>query len=218
MKDSIHKHVKKPKKEVSEESIKEDLTLVSNIKNEIDVEPSINRLIDKHSGIYHQAASRCFAKGQLMNDFFEEKQLFFYNTAKSYKEEKNCKFSVYLYNATRWASMKILDKATKREDPYDPQDLDSLRGGEINETTSSDDLIFKEEFGIIEDLIDKMEDEKSKKIIRMRYIDGDEKRPTSFTKIKDQVGLTRWGAVMAHDRGMLKLKKHIEKMENNIWT
>ena len=110
--------------------------------------------------------------------------------------------------------MKELTKATKRdkEDPYDPADLDSVMERDGSEKSPLDDIIFGEDLSIVEDALDKIEDEKAKKIIRMRYFEGEGKKPTPFFSLKDEVGLSRWGVIMAHNRGIDKVKKHIKNL------
>jgi len=192
----------------------DDLSLVSNVKNQIQLEECLNELINRHSGIFYKASSNCLAGGQLRNDFFDEKQYFFYSVATKFDETRGCTFPVYLYNMTRWTCMKELTKATKRdkEDPYDPADLDSVMDRDGSEKSPLDDLIFGEDLAIVEDALDKIEDEKARKIIRMRYFEGEGKKPTPFFNLKDEVGLSRWGVIMAHNRGIDKVKKHIKSL------
>ena len=192
----------------------DDISLVSNVKNQIQLEECLNELINRHSGIFYKASTNCLAGGQLRNDFFDEKQYFFYSVATKFDETRGCTFPVYLYNMTRWTCMKELTKATKRdkEDPYDPADLDSVMTRDGSEKSPLDDLIFGEDISIIEDALDKIEDEKARKIIRMRYFEGEGKKPTPFFNLKDEVGLSRWGVIMAHNRGIDKVKKHIKNL------
>tara|TARA_R110000824_G_scaffold3379_2_gene15989 strand:- start:9163 stop:9765 length:603 start_codon:yes stop_codon:yes gene_type:complete len=192
----------------------DDVSLVSNVKNQIQLEECLTELINRHSGIFYKASSNCLAGGQLRNDFFDEKQYFFYSVATKFDESRGCTFPVYLYNMTRWTCMKELTKATKRdkEDPYDPADLDSVMHRDGSEKSPLDDLIFGEDLSIIEDALDKIEDKKARKIIRMRYFEGEGKKPTPFLNLKDEVGLSRWGVIMAHNRGIDKVKKHIKNL------
>jgi len=192
----------------------DDLSLVSNVKNQIQLEECLNELINRHSGIFYKASSNCLAGGQLRNDFFDEKQYFFYSVATKFDETRGCTFPVYLYNMTRWTCMKELTKATKRdkEDPYDPADLDSVMQRDGSEKSPLDEIIFGEDLSIVEDALDKIEDEKARKIIRMRYFEGEGKKPTPFFNLKDEVGLSRWGVIMAHNRGIDKVKKHIKNL------
>ena len=192
----------------------DDLSLVSNVKKQVKLEECLNELIDRHSGIFYKASSNCLAGGQLRNDFFDEKQYFFYSVATKFDETRGCTFPVYLYNMTRWTCMKELTKATKRdkEDPYDPADLDGVMERDGSEKSPLDDLMFGEDLSIVEDALEKIEDEKAKKIIRMRYFEGEGKKPTPFFSLKDEVGLSRWGVIMAHNRGIEKVKKNIKNL------
>ena len=81
-----------------------------------------------------------------------------------------------------------------------------------SEKSPLDDIIFGEDLSIVEDALDKIEDEKARKIIRMRYFEGEGKKPTPFFNLKDEVGLSRWGVIMAHNRGIDKVKKHIKNL------
>tara|TARA_R110000824_G_scaffold234655_2_gene423280 strand:- start:1053 stop:1655 length:603 start_codon:yes stop_codon:yes gene_type:complete len=190
----------------------DDGSLVSNIQKKIDIEDCLYELIHRHSGIFYKASSNCLSGGQLRNDFFDEKESFFYTVASKFDDSRGCTFPVYLYNMTRWTCMKELTKATKRikEDPYDPADLDSVMKKSVTEKSPVDELIFDEDLSLIEKALDEIGDEKAKKIIKMRYFEGEGKKPTPFFSLKDEVGLSRWGVIMAHNRGIDKVKKHIK--------
>ena len=191
----------------------DDFSLVSSIQKEVNIEECLNELITRHSGIFYKASSNCLAGGQLRNDFFNEKESFFYTVASKFDDSRGCTFPVYLYNMTRWTCMKELTKATKRikEDPYDPADLDSVMKKEVTEKSPIDELIFDEDLSLVKKALDEIDDEKAKKIIRMRYFEGEGKKPTPFFSLKDEVGLSRWGVIMAHNRGIDKVKKHIKQ-------
>ena len=190
----------------------DDFSLVSNVQNEINVEECLSELINRHSGIFYKASSNCLAGGQLRNDFFNEKEYFFYSVATKFDETRGCTFPVYLYNMTRWTCMKELTKATKRikEDPYDPADLDSVRKDDKTTKSPLDEIMFNEDLALVVEALDNIDDEKAKKIIRMRYLEGEGKKPTPFFSLKDEVGLSRWGVIMAHNRGLNKVKGYVK--------
>ena len=110
--------------------------------------------------------------------------------------------------------MKQLTKVTKRikEDPYDPSDLDSVMKDDKTTKSPLDEIMFSEDLALVEKALDEIDDEKAKKIIRMRYLEGEGKKPTPFFRLKDEVGLSRWGVIMAHNRGIDKVKKHIKNL------
>ena len=196
----------------------DDLSLVSNVQKEVDVEECLSELINRHSGIFYKASSNYLAAGQLRNDFFNEKEYFFYTVATKFDETRGCTFPVYLYNMTRWTCMKELTRATKREkeDPYDPMDLDSVmtsKGVDKNVKSPADELIFNEDLALVEEALDNIDDEKAKKIIKMRYLEGNGKKPTPFFNLKDEVGLSRWGVIMAHNRGLSKVKSYVKGLQ-----
>ena len=192
----------------------DDSSLVSNVQNEVNVEDCLNELINRHSGIFYKASSNCLSGGQLRNDFFNEKEYFFYSVASKFDESRGCTFPVYLYNMTRWTCMKQLTRATQRikEDPYDPADLDLVRAKDVTAKSPVDDIIFEEDLSLVEEALEEMGDEKAKKIIKMRYFEGEGKKPTPFFSLKDEVGLSRWGVIMAHNRGLAKVKKYVRNM------
>lgn len=190
----------------------DDFSLVSNVQNEVNVEECLNELINRHSGIFYKASSNCLSGGQLRNDFFNEKEYFFYSVASKFDETRGCTFPVYLYNMTRWTCMKQLTKVTKRikEDPYDPSDLDSVMKDDKTTKSPLDEIMFSEDLALVEKALDEIDDEKAKKIIRMRYLEGEGKKPTPFFRLKDEVGLSRWGVIMAHNRGLNKVKGYVK--------
>ena len=81
-----------------------DSELINNIKNQHDIEESLNELVERHSGIYidmvNAYSSRDSAfidKDELIND----KEYKIYLAALKYDETKGTKFSTYLGNETK---------------------------------------------------------------------------------------------------------------------
>ena len=68
----------------------DDLSLVSNVQKEIDVEACLSELINRHSGIFYKASSNYLAAGQLRNDFFNDKEYFFYTVASKFDKTRGC--------------------------------------------------------------------------------------------------------------------------------
>lgn len=193
----------------------DDEVLVSNIKQGLRIDDSLNELVNRHSGIFYNATSSCLNDGQIKDDFIDDKYSFFYDTVVKFDKNKGCKFSSYLFTRVRWECKRKLSKLNSKytEHSFDPSDMDFLidsKSEHLNQENPVTEIIFNEGMNQVNEILDDMEDTKASQVIRMRYFDGEGQRPTPYVKIKDEVGLSRYGSVIAHDRGLNKIKKKIK--------
>ena len=84
-----------------------DLDLVKNIKKKVNVNESLQKLIDRHSGIYLDIVNS-FLKNcnnsSVKDDIINDKDFAKYNTALKFDDTRGTKFSTFLGNEAKWLS------------------------------------------------------------------------------------------------------------------
>jgi len=181
----------------------EDQELILKIKKEAD-EESLFELINRHSGIYHTMVDRYLsgmANTSERQNFIENKDFAIYNSALKFDPMRNAKFPTYLANETRWNCLNSLTKKKKVSE----QSLDSLH----KEPSAPDLLASFEENEVLflfKDFVDSSCEEKTKRIIDMRYNECIN-RPTPWVRVAAEVGMSIQGVINIHNRCIAEFKK-----------
>jgi len=196
-----------------------DTQLVNNIKL-TNCEKSLNELINRHSGLCFKIMAR-FSKSFYANnlditELYNDKNLIIWNSANSFKEDKEVKFSTWLANQIKYSCLNCLNKKSKdRLVTTEDKSLDALK--EKNpfynrvEAHSSNNL-----FEFTENILSQLKDPRIKKIFSLRYSNM-EKKP-SWCVIADKISVSTQTAINLHNRGIEILRKKIksEKMLDNV--
>ena len=102
---------------------------------------------------------------------YNDKNLIIWNSANSFKEDKNVKFSTWLANQVKYSCLNCLNKKSKdRLVTTEDKSLDALK--EKVETAPDDDL-----FEFTENILSQLKDPRIKKIFSLRYSNL-EKKPS----------------------------------------
>ena len=190
-----------------------DTCLVNRIKL-INCEKSLNELIKRHSALCFKIIAR-FSKSFYANnlditELYNDKNLIIWNSANSFKEDKNVKFSTWLANQVKYSCLNCLNKKSKdRLVATEDKCLDALK--EDVEVNSDDDL-----FEFTENILSQLKDPRIKKIFSLRYSNL-EKKP-SWCVIATKIRVSTQTAINLHNRGIEILRKKIksEKMLDNV--
>ena len=93
-----------------------DLDLVKNIKKKVNVNESLQKLIDRHSGIYLDIVNS-FLKNcnnsPVKDDIINDKDFAIYNTALKFDETRGTKFSTFLGTEAKWMCLNANNKNKK---------------------------------------------------------------------------------------------------------
>jgi len=192
----------------------EDKQLINNIKSEIEVDESLQELINRHSGAYIDAVNKYFgSQNRQINkqDLMDEKDTFIWEVSKVYDDEKGAKFPTFIQNMVKYKCLSGYTKAKK--DPVQTYDhseshyiFDSVESG-INIFENS--LEKKESFDIINKLVDDIDDERAKQIIRLRY--SDDRKERTWHSIGEKVGVSYERCRQIHKEMLPKLKKKMKE-------
>ncbi len=194
-----------------------DIQLVSNIKF-TNCEKSLNELINRHSGLCFKIMARFsksfYANNLDISELYNDKNLIIWNSANSFKVDKDVKFSTWLANQIKYSCLNCLNKKSKdRLVATEDKSLDVLKEkNPFNIELQSDNNLFE----FTENILSQLKDPRIKKIFSLRY-SNIEKKP-SWCVIADKISVSTQTAINLHNRGIEILRKKIksEKMLDNV--
>ena len=182
-----------------------DKNLINNIKNNINLDQSLNKLYDLYSPVYYKIIHFHFSSG---NDAEEKKKLIkecmyhIFFAAKEFDFKRNIKFSSYLGNKARWMCLNFFNKEKlkkrKLKEKYESQSkniddgLTHLIEGELL------DKIKKE--------IKNESDFRVEKIFHMRYFGSASRKLVSWKEISDKMDMSIQGCINIHNKFINKIK------------
>tara|TARA_B100000927_G_C16419702_1_gene450839 strand:+ start:300 stop:887 length:588 start_codon:yes stop_codon:yes gene_type:complete len=188
----------------------DDIELVENIKNEKNVDQCLQKLIDRHTGIYLDIVNKYTHHANNLNklDLIDEKDYNIYQTALKYKSDKGTKFPTFLGNETKWICLNKQNKL-KKENKISFEDITEVDLTiEENDKTEVLDL-FKKTI----ELSKKHEDKRVEKIFEMRYIIGEKNKVMPWKKISKELNMSIQGCINIHNSAIEDFK--LELKDNN---
>jgi|TARA_B100000902_G_C27098663_1_gene807614 DNA-directed RNA polymerase sigma subunit (sigma70/sigma32) len=188
----------------------DDIELVENIKNEKNVDHCLQKLIDRHTGIYLDIVNKYTHHANNLNklDLIDEKDYNIYQTALKYKSDKGTKFPTFLGNETKWICLNKQNKL-KKENKISFEDITEVDLTiEENDKTEVLDL-FKKTI----ELSKKHEDKRVEKIFEMRYIIGEKNKVMPWKKISKELNMSIQGCINIHNSAIEDFK--LELKDNN---
>ena len=184
-----------------------DLSLINKIKEENDG-GCLEELINRHSGIYIYIVDK-YTKNKnscLNRDFIlDDKDYTIYQSALSYKEDKNSKFSTFLANQTKWKCLNAINSiknkpTTNIEDAY----------GDICDVEDSHQILCRmEAFDCFNDMLKKENDPRVKKIIDIRY-NTTNNRLIPWRVVSKELDLSIKGCINIHNKFINKVKQQFD--------
>jgi len=188
-----------------------DKELTDNLKLDVDIEESLQELINRHSGIFldivtnyipHNSATG--SRSDLINDL----EYYIYNAGLKYDHTKNTKFSTFLGNEAKWACLNQHNKNKKYlntgTDEYRFMYEDKIMNQErpfVDEKTLN--LIFN--------IIDNHPDKRVKKIFKLRYVDPKHNKLTPWKKVSSELSMSIQGCINIHNSAIKVIRKELKK-------
>jgi RNA polymerase sigma factor (sigma-70 family) len=189
-----------------------DNELIENIKNQSNVEESLNKLVERHSGIYidmvnaYSSRDNCLVdKDELIND----KEYKIYAAALRYDSNKGAKFSTYLGNETKWSCLNTYNR-NKRRPIFNSEFIENLSEEEPEGTNDIYDSIKKDIFNKVLNIIDKHPDNRVEKIFNMRYIEGKKNKVMPWKYIGDSLNLSIQGCINIHNSAIRDIQDELK--------
>lgn len=188
-----------------------DLDLIKNIKDNRDNE-SLKCLINRHSGIFYEMVKRyqyfISQKGHDPKDLYEDKDVVVYQSALSFNEEKNIKFSTWLGNQARYHCLNFLNKNSN----YFPTENEYLQN--IIESKQDQKSDFnKENCEYFLNILKSIKDKRAYKIFKMRFF-SQNKKNRSWNAIGKKLGISTQTAINIYNKHIDFLK--IKSIKNNF--
>ena len=188
--------------------MEKDILLINKVKKYGD-ECSVKELIDRHSGIYVEMVNKYLPEsleGISKEDVLQDKDFCIYDAAIKFDKNKNAKFSTYIGNLARWKCLNIYNKKIKFPQSSINEIFDDTQLSISCESPLSD-IEEKEDIKRILDFIEKLDDNRVKKIFKMRYKGG--KKLTPWKNIAKKLDLSIQGCINIHNKHLTKIKKYV---------
>lgn len=179
----------------------EDSQLIQNIQKQIDVEDSLEELVNRHSGIYLEMVNNYASPNNPFidyNELIQDKEYKIYNAAKKYDPDRGAKFSTYLGNETKWMCLNLYNR-NKRRPAFQSEFIENMADNtDLNEDTISESIkqdLFNKVLGVIKE----HPDTRVEKIFEMRYIIGTKNKVMPWKKIGETMNLSIQGCINIHN-------------------
>jgi len=186
-----------------------DLDLIKNIKHKQDSD-SLKDLVNRHSGIFCEIVKRyqhfISQNGHDPKDLFEDKEMVIYQSALSFNEEKNIKFSTWLGNQARYHCLNFLNKYSH----YHPTDNSYIQNTIENAQDIKLDLT-KENCDYLLNILKSIKDKRIYKIFKMRFYSKN-KKDRSWSAIGKKLKISTQTAINLYNKYIILLKN---KVKNN---
>ena len=188
-----------------------DLDLNKNIKNNQDSE-SLKCLINRHSGIFCEMVKRyqhfISKGGHDPKDLFEDKDVIVYQSALSFNEDKNIKFSTWLGNQARYHCLNFLNKNNK----FFPTENDFIQSIIENKQEQKENLN-KENCDYFLNILKSLKDKRVYKIFKMRFYSTNKKN-RSWNAIGKKLNISTQTAINIYNKHIDFLK--VKSVKNNF--
>jgi RNA polymerase sigma factor (sigma-70 family) len=189
----------------------EDADLVNNIKKQIDVEESLEELVNRHSGIYLEMVNSYASPNNPFIDYEEliqDKEYKIYNAAMKYDPDRGAKFSTYLGNETKWMCLNLYNR-NKRRPAFQNEFIENMaEDNDLNEDTISESIkqdLFNKVLSVIKD----HPDTRVEKIFEMRYIVGTKNKVMPWKKIGESMNLSIQGCINIHNSAIEHVQQEL---------
>lgn len=171
-------------------------------------EDSLKVLITRHSPIcykiYKKYISSFNVKNIDINEVYQQKDYTIYKTIKSFKFDKETKFSTWLANQIRYQCLNTINK--KEDLVYmDHSDLQFIIDKEKPKDYNNDKLNELREY--INTLLEQLKDRRISKIFNMRYFETGSNQ--TWTKIGKRMNMSTQNAINLHNKGVQILKNKL---------
>lgn len=192
----------------------EDLILIKNIKNNIDADESIKKLVIKHSGIFYDKISDFMnhpyfgnTSGVTKEDILSEKAFIIYKAAISFDENKNIKFSTWVGNSTFYYLHHLYNDNKNETLVEEMPEINSFEEENVEERLFDS----QEKLDKIKDYINSLEDLRIKEIFNLRYFSRTNGHLMQWEKIGSKIGLSHEGVRLLHNKTIKELKTKLCK-------
>ena len=185
-----------------------DNELIELIKKRINTDKNLLILIGRHEKLFYKVINKYtyFRNLECKNDFIRDKNLLIYNIILDYKENKNSKFSTFLFNKLKWILIKDYQnykKKFKNEISIDEEYEKKYNNFVFNDLTPPIDLNINQAIEIIK----KEKEKRILKIFNLRYLEGKGNKLMPWHQVCKKVDLSIQGCIDVHNKYLEKINK-----------
>lgn len=190
-----------------------DKTLIKRIQTKGDSDAT-EEIIARHKKIVFTVINKfCYRnphihKDELMDDLY----LIFSKSIQSYKSYKKTKFGSWLYNQTRY---HCLNTCKGKDLTY------AVENKTIDDINNKNNIFqlcgqsAKNDMEYIHSILNQMEDERIKKIFKLRYFEGAGNKTLDWKTIGNKIGLSITRVISLHEEGRKMLEKKIKSVDRS---
>jgi RNA polymerase sigma factor (sigma-70 family) len=191
---------------------KTDSQLTKKLKRD-GCEQSFLELCRRYENVYYKICQKyryaLIKAGVQPEDVFAEKDLIVLKCALTFDPSRKTKFSTWLGNYAKFTCLNFVN-SKKFIFNADTEELHSFME-EAQYTSDIQD--FTEEAKIALKILNELQDERIKKIFKMRYF-RDKKKDGTWKKISEELGMSIQTAINLHKKGLRLLKNRLNKKIN----
>jgi RNA polymerase sigma factor (sigma-70 family) len=189
----------------------EDSELVKNIQKQVNIEESLEELVNRHSGIYLEMVNSYASPNNPFIDYYElvqDKEYKIYDAAMKYDSDRGAKFSTYLGNETKWMCLNLYNR-NKRRPAFQSEFIENMPEGNIFEEDTISESIKQDLFNKVLSVIKTHPDKRVEKIFKMRYIVGQKNKVMPWKNIGDAMNLSIQGCINIHNSAVEHVQQEL---------
>jgi len=187
-----------------------DKQLTDNLKLDVDIEESLQELINRHSGIFLDIVTSYIPKGSATGcreDLINDLEYYVYNAGLKYDHTKKTKFSTFLGNEAKWACLNQYNKNKK----YLIADTNESRFMYENNLISQEKPFIDESvLNKIFNIIDRHPDKRVQKIFKLRYVEPKFNKLTPWKKVSKELKMSIQGCINIHNSAIKIIRKELK--------
>jgi len=187
-----------------------DKQLTDNLKLDVDIEESLQELINRHSGIFLEIITSFVPKGSATGcrqDLINDLEYYVYHASLKYDHTKKTKFSTFLGNEAKWACLNQYNKNKK----YLIADTDESRFMYENNLISQEKPFVDESvLNKIFNIIDRHPDKRVQKIFKLRYVEPKFNKLTPWKKVSKELKMSIQGCINIHNSAIKIIRKELK--------
>ncbi len=190
-----------------------DQELIDKVKQEAD-SSAISELVNRHTGVYLNVVNKfcSYSSGKIsFQDLSDDKAFNIYKFAQTYNPDKNCKFSTYVSNMTRYTCLDLLKQEPEAREYLDAPALtpESFSLSEkLPDTETTNGNLDSQDF--LQAIDSVSTNKKFKQIVQWRHVPA-HTRPMTWGVIGKKLGMSHEGVRKIYNREIKKIKSYLNK-------
>ena len=193
-----------------------DNTLVKRVKS-TGCDTSFLCILERHEKLYYKICQKyipvVLARGLRKEDLLSDKEFVIFKAIRTYKPNKNCKFSTWLGNCTKYHCLTFLNADKKHVDMED--ETINLYLTDKSKQDHDNDAELKNDRDYVFKILGGLKDKRISKVFKLRYFDKNlKKKKATWSTIASKIDTSTQTAINLHQRGVAILGRKLKSKEN----